>query len=128
MFGTFDGVHEGHRSLFAQALQYGDELIVIVGRDSASLQWKGKKPRHPEKTRLSLVLQEELVDKAVLGDKEQSSYRALEELNPDVICLGYDQHALRQDLEAWQKRQGSAIPLVVLKPSNPDILHTSLGA
>ena len=42
VFGIFDGVHEGHRSLFAQALRQAQgkakedvELIVIVGRDSA---------------------------------------------------------------------------------------------
>ena len=51
VFGIFDGVHEGHRSLFRQAKKHGDELVVIVGRDSASLKWKGKRPKHLEETR-----------------------------------------------------------------------------
>ena len=33
IFGTFDGIHEGHLNLFKQAKKYGDYLIVVVGRD-----------------------------------------------------------------------------------------------
>ena len=45
VFGIFDGIHEGHRDFFRQAKEHGDELVVIVGRDSASLKWKGKQPK-----------------------------------------------------------------------------------
>jgi len=125
LFGIFDGVHDGHRSLFTQAKEYGDELIVIIGRDSASLKWKNKKSKYAEKTRLNLVLKEEQVDQAVLGDEEQSSYKILEELKPDVICLGYDQDDLEQDLRTWLSQKGKDIPLIHLKPYQPDLHHNS---
>mgnify|MGYP001033221822 FL=1 len=126
VFGIFDGIHEGHRSLFLQAKEYGDELAVIVGRDSASLRLKEKKPKHGEEERLRLVLQEEGVDVAILGDEEQSSYQMLKDLNPDVICLGYDQNALRQDLDASLVKEGRKIPLIMLNPHKEHEHHNSL--
>jgi FAD synthetase len=126
IFGIFDGVHAGHRSLFRQARKYGDDLIVIVGRDSASLRWKGKNPMYSQETRLSLVVKEKWVDQAVLGDEEQSIYRVLEELQPDVICLGYDQEALAVDLKLWLQMHNKNTPAILLKPFKPNTHHTSL--
>src|SRR3989344_8800427 len=123
VFGIFDGVHDGHRSLFKQAKEYGDELIVIVGRDSASLRWKNKKPRYSEEIRRGLVSKEQGVDRAVLGDEEQSSYKVLEDINPDVICLGYDQEALEEDIEGWLSKTRRNIPLIRLKPHQPETNH-----
>lgn len=125
VFGIFDGVHEGHRSLFSQAKEHGEELVVIVGRDSASLRWKRKKPKHSQETRLGLVSQEEEVSQAVLGDEEQSSYKILENLHPDVICLGYDQDDLEQDLRRWLAERGENTPLIRLNPYQPDLHHNS---
>ena len=136
VFGIFDGVHEGHRSLFRQArlrsaqslgLQIKDvELTVIVGRDFASLRWKNKKPRHSEEIRRGLVSKEQGVDKAVLGDEEQSSYKILEDINPDVICLGYDQEALEEDIKEWLSKTGKNISLIRLKSHHPETHHNSL--
>ena len=126
VFGIFDGIHEGHRDLFRQAKEHGDELVVIVGRDSASLKWKGKKPRYSQETRLSLVSREAQVDQAVLGDEEQSTYRVLGVLQPDVICLGYDQEALAGDVKPWLQLNGKNILLIVLKPFGPETYHNSL--
>lgn len=125
IFGIFDGIHDGHRSLFSQAKEYGDELVVIIGRDSASLKWKGKNPKYNQETRRALVLKEAKVDQAVLGDEEQSSYNVLEELNPDGICLGYDQDDLEQDLRTWLSQKGKDIPLIHLKPYQSDLHHNS---
>jgi FAD synthetase len=125
VFGIFDGVHDGHRDLFRQAKEYADELVVIVGRDSASLKWKGKNPMYSQETRLSLVVKEKWVDQAVLGDEEQSIYRVLEELQPDVICLGYDQKALAVDLKLWLQMRNKNTPVIVLKPFRPETFHNS---
>jgi cytidyltransferase-like protein len=125
VFGIFDGVHEGHRSLFAQAKEHGEELVVIVGRDSASLKWKGKKPKNSQETRRNLVLKESGVSQALLGDEEQSSYEILENLHPDVICLGYDQDDLERDLCTWLSQKGEDILLIRLKSYHPDLYHSS---
>ncbi len=125
MFGIFDGVHEGHRSLFEQALLHGDELIVVVGRDSAALALKGKTPRYSQIERIALLQKEPLVAQAVLGDEELSAYKILEQLKPDVICLGYDQHKLLLDLQRWIKEKKQAIELYPLKPYKENLFHSS---
>ena len=126
VFGIFDGIHAGHRDFLRQARAYGDELLAIVGRDESVVRLKGKTPTYPEKTRLDLVAQEEWVSDVILGDEEQSSYRVLGELNPDVICLGYDQRGLRADLEEWTREKGQKIPMYSLEPYHPDTFHNSL--
>tara|TARA_B100000315_G_C14154224_1_gene397086 strand:- start:20 stop:442 length:423 start_codon:yes stop_codon:yes gene_type:complete len=125
VFGIFDGVHEGHRSLFSQAKQHGDELFVIVGRDSVSLKLKNKTPKFAQEKRVALVQRENNVDQAVLGDEEQSTYTALKESNPDVICLGYDQEALEQDLKRWLSKEGRDILLYRMEPHQPEKYHNS---
>ncbi len=125
VFGIFDGIHAGHRDFLQQARAYGDELFAIVGRDESVVRLKSKTPTYPEKTRIELVAQEEWVSDVILGDEEPSSYRVLGELNPDVICLGYDQRALRADLEEWMRGRGLKISMHSLEPYHPDTFHSS---
>ncbi len=109
VFGIFDGVHDGHRDFFRQARQYGNELIAVVGRDEICRKLKNKTPKHSEEERRQLVSQESLVDKALLGDHELSTYRVLENLKPNVICFGYDQDALEKDVQAWLSNNTQAV-------------------
>ncbi|MBI1984508.1 MAG: adenylyltransferase/cytidyltransferase family protein [Candidatus Wildermuthbacteria bacterium] len=125
VFGIFDGVHKGHRSLFSQAKKKGDELFVIVGRDSTVLRLKKKKPRFSEKERLSMVLKEKLVDLAVFGDKELSTYKVIEKVKPNVICFGYDQKRLFRDCKKWIAANKKKISVFCLKPFHPEIYHSS---
>ncbi|MBR9692706.1 adenylyltransferase/cytidyltransferase family protein [Candidatus Woesearchaeota archaeon] len=90
VFGSFDPLHEGHRSLFRQALRHGEELFVGVSRDRTIKRLKGREPNRLEKERRSLVEAEPLVDKAILGD-EEDFLKVVVKLCPDVIILGYDQ-------------------------------------
>ena len=86
VFGIFDGVHDGHRDFFRQAKKYGDEFIVIVGRDKIAQRLKNKTPKYSEQERVNLVAKEELVDSVI--------DRALAQLNLETI------------LPAWQGPQG----------------------
>jgi len=45
VFGTFDGLHEGHKNFFKQAREFGDFLVVVVGRDSTIVKTKGRPPK-----------------------------------------------------------------------------------
>ncbi len=90
VFGSFDPLHEGHRSLFRQARRHGDELIVVVARDTSIRRIKGREPREGEEARLRSVQAEPLVDRAVLGDTEDYLKVVVDEA-PDVVILGYDQ-------------------------------------
>ena len=90
VFGSFDPLHEGHRSLFRQARRQGDELIVVVAKDVNLKRFKGHEPRLDENARLALVRREPLVDDALLGD-EEDYIKVIVQHQPDVIILGYDQ-------------------------------------
>ena len=123
VFGIFDGIHEGHRDFLRQARMHGDILVVIVGRDSVSKKLKGKVPKYSEEERRKLV--EEVVDKAVLGDIELSTYAVLQDLRPDVICIGYDQEELEKDLAKWLKNE-KKVKVIKLHVYQPDMYHSSL--
>lgn len=133
VFGIFDGVHDGHRDLFRQALRQAQgkpkqkvELVVIVGRDETALKLKGKKPKYSETERVAMLKKEPLVDSAILGDTELSIYTVLVQCNPDIVCLGYDQQALAEDLKQWLTKEKKRIPIRVLKPYKPELFHSSL--
>ncbi|HEY4476048.1 MAG TPA: adenylyltransferase/cytidyltransferase family protein [Candidatus Paceibacterota bacterium] len=129
VFGIFDGIHEGHRFLFEQALRLASarsgqarsevELVAIVGRDEFVRIFKNKEPKYSEQERMRLVSQESLVDRAVLGDEVLSSWKVLERLKPDVICLGYDQDALAEDLARWMEERGVSIGIIRGLYKNP---------
>lgn len=126
VFGIFDGVHEGHRDFFRQAKGLGDELFVIVGRDAIAQKLKGKNPKYSEQERVKLVGAEPLADKAILGDEQLSTYTVLVRYKPDVVCLGYDQDELDEDLQRWITKQGKKIELHRAKSYQEDTLHNSL--
>lgn len=94
VFGTFDLFHEGHRYFLQQAKAYGDRLVVIVARDNNVQAIKGRAPHDNETVRREHIAQFSAVDEARLGYEDWSQHvRALEDVQPDVICLGYDQQA-----------------------------------
>ena len=126
IFGIFDVIHEGHRHFLREARAYGGRLIAVVGRDGAAVELKNQRPRYPEELRVARLREEPGVDEALLGDIELSSYRVLEDLEPDLICLGYDQLELGKDLMRWMRRKGKELPVRYLSPYQPKKLHTSL--
>lgn len=104
VFGVFDGLHEGHRYFLSEAAKHGDELIVVVARDEMVRVLKNKTPRHTEEERRLAVARLGAVTRAVLGDREQGVYNVIKKYNPDIICIGHDQHALAEDLEKRMAR------------------------
>lgn len=91
-FGTFDKFHPGHKYFLTEAKKYGDRLIVVIARDHNVLQLKGKLPRDVETVRQANVAEYAAVDEAMLGRSDFSQrYQIIDEVQPQVICLGYDQ-------------------------------------
>lgn len=124
-FGTFDGLHAGHEDYFRQAKEYGDELFVVVSRDETVVDLKGQLPLNNEDDRLRVVASHPNVDDARLGYLDDK-YKIIDEIRPDIICLGHDQEAFTERLEAELARRGIAATVVRCIPYEPDIRSSSL--
>lgn len=129
VFGVFDKFHEGHRFFLQKASEQAERVTAVVARDAAVEILKNKKPVDSEETRLANVLASGCVAAAEFGDEELGVYSVIKRLHPDVICLGYDQEALRKDLkEKMEKDVIPEIPLITIEAYQPDRYHTSLLA
>ncbi|SFL08704.1 FAD synthetase [Halogranum rubrum] len=99
--GTFDILHPGHVHYLTDAAARGDELHVIIARRE-NVTHKAK-PVLPDRQRRDMVAALDVVDEAHLGHPEDI-FVPIEEIQPDVIVLGYDQHhdadGIRSALEA----------------------------
>ena len=126
VFGTFDGLHPGHLSFLRQAKEHGDFLVVAVGRDEIIQKLKGKPPTYPLEQRIALLQNTDFVDRAITGDEVLGVYTVIAEEKPDIICLGYDQKALGENLEMWLKKNNMDIPIKYMRPHEPEVYHTSL--
>ncbi|MEM2839406.1 MAG: adenylyltransferase/cytidyltransferase family protein [Thermoplasmata archaeon] len=87
--GVFDIIHLGHLHFLEKAKDLGDELVVVVARDSTARKMKHE-PITSEGMRVELVQALKPVDRAVLG-YEDDMFRIIQEIRPDIIALGYDQ-------------------------------------
>jgi FAD synthetase len=94
--GTFDILHPGHLYYLEQSKKLGDELFVIVARD-ANVKHKPH-PIIPEEHRLRMVAALKPVDHAVLGDRTDM-FRPIEEINPEIITIGFNQMFNETNLE-----------------------------
>lgn len=121
VFGVFDGLHSGHIHFLKQARKFGNKLIVAIARDEVVKKLKHKTPQADEKERLELVKSLRLVDRAVAGDKKISSYKIVNKIKPDIICLGYDQKTLAADI----KNHLPNITIVVTRAYRPKKMHTT---
>ncbi len=127
VFGTFDGLHEGHKDFFRQARQFGNKLIVVVGRDSTVLRVKKRPPKFTEQERLKEVQECGLVDEAVLGNEGADPYKIIEQIKPDIICLGYDQTHFTDKLAVELPKRGlEKVKVERLKAYKPEIFKSSL--
>ncbi len=101
--GTFDILHPGHLLYLSEAKALGDELYVIVARDS--MVKHKPKPIVPEGQRLAMVQALRIVDKAMLGS-ETDIFEPLRTIKPDIIVLGENQFFKEKELEAQLRVHG----------------------
>jgi len=125
VFGAFDVIHPGHVSFLTQAREHGERLVAAVARDSYIIEQKGRLPIHDEERRRLGVLATGLVDEAFLGDAVPGTYSIIAKVEPDAICVGYDQDLFRQNLVAWIAATGAEISVVTLKPYQPERFKSS---
>ncbi|WP_135535550.1 MULTISPECIES: adenylyltransferase/cytidyltransferase family protein [Halostella] len=101
--GTFDVLHPGHVHYLQEAAELGDELQVIVARRE-NVTHKAK-PILPDRQRRDMVDALEVVDSARLGHREDI-FVPIEEIAPDYIVLGHDQHHDEAAIEDELRRRG----------------------
>jgi FAD synthetase len=128
--GTFDLLHPGHLYYLKESRALGDELHVIVARDKNVVHKPA--PIIPEIQRLVMVSALSPVTSARLGDPTDMM-RPIEEIKPDIITLGCNQHFSEQDLEKRLRERGLLAQVVRICEykeyaycSSRDIVHSVL--
>lgn len=120
-FGAFDPLHEGHQDFLRQAKALGDQLTVVVARDSAIRAIKGYEPFQPEEQRLAAVALLPTVDVARFGNETVHHYEIFDEVTFDVVALGYDQAPTDDEVRAALDIRGlQRVRIVRLAPFHPE--------
>lgn len=124
-FGTFDVFHPGHQFYLEKCAKYGNELYVVVALDETVKQVKGFYTQDSQDERLKKVQNCSIVTKAMLGNKNDK-YAIIEEVRPDVLCIGYDQKAFVDKLASeLQKRELMCSVIKITESLKPEIFKSS---
>lgn len=126
VFGTFDGIHDGHRYFLNEAKKFGDKLIVTVAKDNTVKNLKGHFPDRPLPNRIRDLESENLADEVLAGDQEIGKWQIIERINPQIICIGYDQKDLEEALKKAIREKGLSCKIEIIKPFKGDLLHSSI--
>lgn len=126
VFGTFDGLHDGHRFFLREARKLGNKLIASVTTDEVVRQIKEHAPTHHLEERLQALEASGLVHLAVAGDKVLGNWSALRNWKPTIVALGYDQAKLAEKLDELITKENLPITVVTITPYEPDKLHSRL--
>ncbi|MFG1446238.1 MAG: adenylyltransferase/cytidyltransferase family protein [Thermoplasmatales archaeon] len=102
--GVFDILHPGHVHFLTEAKKLGDELVVVVARDSVAQRMK-RLPFIPENIRVTMVGALKPVDRAILG-VEGNIYDILTVVRPNIVALGYDQEFDANEIVKEGKKRG----------------------
>jgi cytidyltransferase-like protein len=131
-FGVYDMLHDGHRHFLRQAALVsagaGRRLVVVVTRDAVVETLKKRRPHQPEHARVAAITAEYPSFDVVLGDPTLGAYTVLRQAQePCLVCLGYDQHRLGDDLRLRiSNGELRAAAVHVASALDGDRLHTSL--
>jgi len=118
--GVFDLLHPGHIYFLGEAKRLGDELVVVVARDSTARKFKHE-PITSEDQRVQLVAALKPVDRAILGHEGGSIYDILEEIRPDVVALGFDQIHNEDHIVEEARKRGLQTKVVRLPKFEGDL-------
>ncbi|MCS4540904.1 MAG: FAD synthase [Euryarchaeota archaeon] len=109
--GVFDLLHTGHLFYLTECKKLGDELTVVIARDSTVKKLKNRPPIIPETNRLQMVQALKPVDEAILGS-ETDPLETVEKIKPNIIALGPDQSWSETELEVKLKARGLSPKIV----------------
>lgn len=124
VFGTFDGLHDGHRFFLKQARRLGHHLIASVAQNEIVLAIKKHAPTYTLEERLRGLEASGLVDQAFAGDTELGNWSAIKTHKPDIVALGYDQTELEKELRAFIKKEDLPLAIVKIEARGVNRLHS----
>ena len=87
--GCFDILHPGHVRYLREAAALGDVLVVGLNSDASVARLKPGRPVNPEADRAEVLAALRAVDFVVIFS-EETPYRLIERLRPDVLVKGGD--------------------------------------
>ncbi len=91
--GCFDLLHLGHIEYLSKAASYGDFLVIGLNTDASVSHIKGKtRPINDEKSRAMVLASLAFVSLVVLFS-EETPYKLIKTLQPDVLIKGADYKA-----------------------------------
>ncbi|MFA6039639.1 MAG: adenylyltransferase/cytidyltransferase family protein [Candidatus Peribacteraceae bacterium] len=131
VFGTFDGLHPGHRYFLSQAVKravptakYGrGELFIVVARDGNVQRFKGR-PAERSQAQRRREVEREFPQAHVLIGEVNDYFLPVLTVKPDLILLGYDQR-LPPGVEERDLRE-AGIDVERAKPFKPRTYKSSL--
>lgn len=126
IFGSFDGLHEGHKHLLTFAKAHCDQLIISLAKDEHIQTLKGHAPMLPfddRKAALRTFIQDLVIRPS---DDKLGSFNIIDAVQPDMIFIGYDQMALKDAIEEWLPHTKQHIEIVQAESLQPDIYKSSL--
>ena len=88
--GCFDLLHLGHVAYLSEAADLGDRLVIGVNSDDSVKRLKGQERPFQDFHARSTVLSALLMTDAVTGFEEDTPYRLIQSINPDVLVKGGD--------------------------------------
>lgn len=104
-FGTFDGIHAGHRKYLQQAKAEGDHLTVVVACDSTVLRFRGRPATMNENQRQQLVESTGIPDRVIVGSPGDPLDIFRREMI-DVAMLGFDHQVSERAVAQAAHRAG----------------------
>lgn len=88
--GCFDLIHPGHVRYLRAAKRLGDILVVALNSDRSVRRLKGQgRPLVPQRDRCEVMAALEMVDYVTVFS-EDTPYKLIEKLRPDVLVKGGD--------------------------------------
>lgn len=124
VFGTFDGLHDGHRYFLSQARKLGEHLTIVVARDSVVKTLKGRQPTQPLTQRIGFAKSEKLANRVVAGDSRLNTWSVIKKYRPEIIALGHDQKQLAKALKQITPKFRFLRQIKVLKAHSNKRLHS----
>lgn len=124
VFGTFDGLHDGHRFFLREARRQGSVLIVVVAQDAVAKNLKRRLPMHSLSERLEALQKSGLANQTIAGDTKLGKWSAISTFQPNVVAVGYDQNHLEGALREFIAKENLSVALVKISAYGGDRLHS----